>query len=212
MTKAILFAALLGWSGMVCAQAGAPAPDLRIRRIDYIANQVVPIEASPGYQLTINLAPDERIETVALGNSGAFQVTASRGGDVLILKALQAGAMTNMTVVTDVRHYSFNLTASSGEPKAYAIEFQYPTPPPLMTAPTRLVGSYKLAGSKSLWPDRISDDGEHVFIDWPANIDLPAIYALDGQGRESLTNGMMRGDHIVIDAIAPQLVFRASSV
>lgn len=208
MLKLILFGLALTSSASAFAQQlPVRDADTRIRHIDYVLDQVFTVEATPGYQLTINLAPDERIETVAIGNAAAFQVTAARGGNILFIKTSQTDITTNMTVVTDVRRYTLTLVAANG-PSPYAVEFQYPKPAPMVTAPTRLIGRYKLSGSKSLWPTRIDDDGEHVFIDWPANMDLPAIYALDGQGRESLTNGMMRGDHMVIDAIAPRLVFK----
>lgn len=209
-------ALLLGMAFASAMPAPAQAPiaaegDKRIRQIDYVPNRVFTVMAAQGYQLTINLAPNEHIQTVALGDTNAFQVTASRSGNALFVKALQSNAITNMTVATNARQYAFTLTAApAGEaPVAYTIAFRYPHSDAAPVLPAvREIGAYKLAGSKFLWPTRISDDGEHVFIDWPANVDLPAIYALDGQGRESLTNGMMRGDHMVVDGIAPRLVFR----
>ena len=214
MMRPALFLAMV-MAGPIPATAqqvpGTDRNDGRIRQIDYVPNRVFTVMAAQGYQLTINLAPGEHIQTVALGDTNAFQVTANRSGNSLFVKALQPNAITNMTVATDARQYAFTLTAApAGQaPVAYTIAFRYPraavAPPPAVVTQ---VGAYKLGGSKLLWPSRISDDGEHVFIDWPANVDLPAIYAIDGQGRESLTNGMMRGDHMVVDGIAPRLVFR----
>ena len=212
--KRVAILLLVAATGGIPALAQSPtgSKDTRIRRIDFVPDRVFTVMAAQGYQLTINLAPSEHIQTVALGDTNAFQVSTSHSGNALFVKALEPDAITNMTVATDSRQYAFTLTAApAGEaPVAYRIDFAYPRSAvqPPSTPVSKQIGAYKLGGSKFLWPSRITDDGEHVFIDWPANVDLPAIYALDGQGRESLTNGMMRGDHMVVDGIAPRLVFR----
>ncbi|MGH6781007.1 MAG: TrbG/VirB9 family P-type conjugative transfer protein, partial [Sphingomonadaceae bacterium] len=72
------------------------------------------IQAAPGYHVTIEFGSDERIENVAVGDSGAWQVTANRRGDFLFVKPIQAGVTTNMTVVTDVRLYAFELVPLYG--------------------------------------------------------------------------------------------------
>ena len=135
----------------------------------------------------------------------------------LFVKALRPGAVTNMSVDSGVRQYSFTLTAADlgTSPAAYTIDFEYPRPAVAVTSPvaaTRQVGSYKLGGKKTLWPIRIRDDGEHVFMTWPVQQDMPAVYAIDGQGRESLTNGSMRGAEMVIDDISPRLIFRLGDI
>ena len=56
------------------------------------ADQVVPLEVAPGYQLMLEFAPDERIESVAVGDSGAWQVTPNRSGDRVFVKPLQGAA------------------------------------------------------------------------------------------------------------------------
>ena len=185
-------------------------PDPHLQRLDYAPDRVFAIEAVPGYQITISLAPDERIETVALGDAIAWQVTASKGGNSLYVKAVRAGEPTNMTVVTNVRRYAFELTATrnSASNVAYAISFQYPRPVNVPSGPERTVGMYTMHGDKTLWPDRISDDGRHIFIEWAEDVDLPAVYIVDGQGRETLPNGMMRDGRLVIDTVVKRLVFR----
>ena len=44
----------------------------------YDPQQVVLLQVAAGYQLTLAFAPDERIESVAVGDSGAWQVTPNR--------------------------------------------------------------------------------------------------------------------------------------
>ena len=65
-----------------------------------------------------------------------------------------------------------------------------------------------MSGSRTLWPRRISDDGTHTYIDFPVENALPAIYAVDARGRETLVNGGIRDGLFVIDSVQPRLVFR----
>ncbi len=72
---------------------------------------MIPIRSSssrarPGYQLAVEFGPDEQIENVAVGDSGAWQVTPNRRGDHLFVKPIQPGVSTNMTVVTNTPRLS----------------------------------------------------------------------------------------------------------
>ncbi len=211
MRSGLLAAALVVAEATVAQVRPVPSgADPHIQRLDYVPDRVFAIDVVPGYQVTIGLAPDERIETVALGDAVAWQVTASKGGNTLFVKALLAGDATNMTVVTNVRRYAFELNAATAGAAniAYSVTFQYPQAGAIAALPEQTIGMYTLHGDKTLWPDRISDDGVHVYIEWPPAYDLPAIYVVDAQGREALSNGMMRGGRMVIDSVGPRLVFR----
>jgi type IV secretion system protein VirB9 len=210
MIPAMLPAQMMAWPG---------GGDARIQSIEYRNSQVVRIRAAPGYQVTIELAPDERIESIALGDSGAWQVTANKAGNLLFVKPIQTDATTNMTVVTDVRTYNFDLTgvAEVSSDLPYAIRFTYPALTTIPPGPQNMfgrppagsiVGTYRLHGHKTLLPDAISDDGTRTFIDWPADGPLPAVYSRDRDGRETLLNGNVRSGLFVIDGINQHLVFR----
>ncbi len=208
---AAALALLLAMPAAAQVRPGPSCPDPHFQRFDYVPDRVFAVEVTPGYQLTLSLAPDERIETVALGDAVAWQVTASKGGNTLFVKALRTGETTNMTVVTNVRRYAFELRAATdgGANTAYAITFQYPQGIGVAAAqPLRMIGLYTMHGDKTLWPERISDDGVHVYMEWPESVDLPAVYVVDSQGREALSNGMMRGGRLVLDSVGPRVVFR----
>jgi type IV secretion system protein VirB9 len=198
------------------AQAAPPPlaapPNPRLQSIEYGPDQVFTVRAAPGYQITVELAPDERIENVAVGDSGAWQVTANRRGDRLFVKALRSDVSTNMTVVTDARLYSFELVPLPGPQSdmAYALRFRYPSPVAAAadTAGGVEQGRYKMRGAKALIPSGMHDDGVHTYIEWPVGRTLPAIYAVNDQGKETLVNGMMRDGRMVIDSIQAKLVFR----
>lgn len=193
-----------------------PAADTRVQTVDYREDQVIVLQAAPGYQLTVELGADERVENVAVGDSGAWQVTANRRGDMLFIKPLQSGVTTNMTVVTDARLYTFDLVPLYGpSPEmAYRVRFRYPAAGGSAPADdpageaTLIEGRYRLSGVRALRPARISDDGRHTYIEWPKDAALPAVYALDARGEEALVNGMMREGLFVIDSVAPRLAFR----
>ena len=205
---ALLAAAPL--AAQVRPQAAAGG-DPRVQSVEYRADQVVALDVAPGYQLMLEFAPDERIESVAVGDSAAWQVTPNRNGDRVFVKPLQS-LPSNLTVVTSARLYAFELNPLFGpSPEmAYVVRFTYPAAETASaeTGPAALAGRYRLSGARALRPSRISDDGRHTYIEWPRDRTLPAVYALDERGQEALVNGMMRDDLFVIDAVVPRLVFR----
>ena len=114
-----------------------------------------------------------------------------------------------MTVVTSVRVYLFELTPFNGHRRKWPLRFASAIPTrPAPTRPSRprreqvLEGRYRVSGARALRPSRISDDGRHTYIEWPRDRSIPAVYAIDAQGREALVNGMMRDDIFVIDSVA----------
>lgn len=218
ISRLFIAAALAAAPSSVAAQAMEwGGGDQRIQTIEYRNDQVVRVRAAPGYQVTIELASDERIENIALGDAGAWQVTANKAGNLLFVKPVQPNAPTNMSVTTDVRTYNFELTgvAEASGDLPFSIRFRYPTALTAMganatTSPVAsggMIADYRLHGDKSLYPAGISDDGVRTFIEWPADGPLPAVYSREGD-RETLVNGYMRGKFFVIDSVERQLVFR----
>lgn len=69
-------------------------------------------------------------------------------------------------------------------------------------------GTYKLRGDKLLLPSLIWDDGSRTFIEWPANVELPAVFAVDAKGSEVTVNAYFRNEHLVIDSVHSSLLFR----
>ena len=204
---------LLAFLAALAMQAPAqPAGDSRVQTVEWHADQVVPLQVAAGYQLMVEFAADEHIESVAVGDSGSWQVTPNRSGDRIFVKPLGGGLTTNLTVVTSARTYTFELSQLGG-PSAdmpYIMRFTYPAADSTAEAEPAgtMAGRYRLSGARALRPSRISDDGVHTYIEWPRDRALPAVYALDERGGESLVNGMMRDDLFVIDAVVPRLVFR----
>jgi type IV secretion system protein VirB9 len=209
----LAFAALFLLAPAGLAAQVHPAPgggDPRIQNVLYDAEQVVQLQGTPGFQTDVEFAADEAIENVAVGDAAAWQVTANRRGDHLFVKNLIAGVTTNMTVVTSARTYFFELAPLSGGEMAYTVRFRYPNAQVAAadTPAGGVEGRYRLSGAHALRPSRIADDGVHTYIEWPHDAPLPAVYAIDRAGQETLVNGGMREGLFVIDGIAERLVFR----
>lgn len=185
--------------------------DPHIQQVAYDAEQVVVLNASPGFVTTVELSPDERVENIALGNSGAWQVQVNHRGDRLFVKAVANDVATNLTVFTDGRRYNFILRPNSGEQIAmpFVVRFVYPSqqfaPQPAAPEPVTL---FKLRGDRSLWPAAMSDDGNFTSIMWDADQTMPAIYRVDARGAETLVNGVVRDGAFVIEGISTKFIFR----
>lgn len=203
----------LSMAGAISAQVRpqAGSGDAHIQTIAFKANQVVQLDASLGYALMVELAPDEQIQTVAVGDSATWQVTVNHAGNQLFIKPQQMGGDTNMTVVTSVRLYHFTLSASGGgQPSAYTVRFTYP-PPTASISTGEMSGLYQLSGERALRPSAIGDDGHRTYIVWPRDALLPATYVLDDDGNEALANGEMRDGMYVLDGVNTHLLFRIDS-
>jgi type IV secretion system protein VirB9 len=203
-------------SGQVRPQPGDG--DSHLQSVAYDANRIVELEAAPGYQLTVELSPDEQVQNVSVGDGAAWQVSVNHAGDHLFIKP-NAPVPTNMTVITTVRVYNFDLTPVR-EPMPdtpYTVRFTYPditaaVPPdeqyvdvsPLRRAQSR----YRISGDRALRPDSVSNDGTHTYINWSRDKPIPAVYAISSTGEEMLTNGGMRDDLYVVDGVPGELVFR----
>lgn len=208
LLAAAYLALALAPAGLAAQVQPSPgAGDPRIQTVRYDEDQVVRLQGMPGYQIDVEFASDEQIENVAVGDSAAWQVTPNRRGDHLFVKPLIGGVTTNMTVVTSARVYLFELTPGEAP---FTVRFRYPAATAAADeAPAAPIeGRYRVSGVHALRPSRIADDGIHTYIEWPAERSLPAVYALDSAGRETLVNGGMRDGLFVIDGVSPRLIFR----
>jgi type IV secretion system protein VirB9 len=196
----------------------APA-DSRIRLIPYGENSIISLRGHLGYQMLIEFDQAERIENVAIGDSLAWQVTPNRAATMLFLKPVISGAATNMTVVTTLRIYSFELRAqqatSPSDPNIiYVVRFSYPdarapeaeTPHPL--APQVRNSSYSLHGD-GFRAVRVFDDGAMTYFQFPENAETPAIFAIGENGEEELVNTQTRAPYVVVDQLARAFVLRS---
>ena len=158
--------------------ADTPRPgvvDPRIQTIEYDPDQVVVLRGTLGYQFMLEFAPDERIETVSIGDSVGWQVTPNRKANVLFIKPIDASVTTNLTVLSDQRRYAFELTVaprSSRSPVLYIARMVYPQPvlaqpvtaPPVAEGPPAPANTaYAVSGAAESQPARVFDDGRQTW-------------------------------------------------
>ncbi len=223
--QAILVLALLtALGGSAGAVAPRPGPgDSRIHIVDYDPEQVVELKATLGYQMSVELGPAERIESIAIGDSVSWQVTPNRRGNIFFLKPMANGPDTNMTVLTNLRSYYFQLSAQPKSRKQVplvSVRFVYPAPafavvapppPPEPEKPKEQNTAYSYTGSIHTLPVRVFDDGEQTYFDFKTREDRPAIYAVDPEGQEAVINARQRDGLVIVDRIARSFVLRRGS-
>jgi type IV secretion system protein VirB9 len=214
-----LFVLLAGPAAHAQVEPQSAGGDPHLQQVDYDSEQIVQLRGAPGYQMMVELSPDENIQSVALGDSSAWQVSVNKEGDRLFLKPAQADVSTNMTVVTSVRVYNFDLASLLGPSPdmPYTVEFRYPAPRTAavdneyvdVASATRRISRYKVSGDRRLWPTGMTNDGQRTLISWPRTVPIPAVYAVDARGQDVLVNGMMGTDDVyVIDGVPDRLKFQ----
>src|SRR5688572_5309351 len=112
LLSALLAASILSVSAWAAVEPTESPADPRINTVVYHERDVVTIKGHYGYSTTIEFAEGEVVETASIGDSVAWQVIKPESRpNMLFIKPLEANANTNMTVVTNLRIYSFELSA-----------------------------------------------------------------------------------------------------
>jgi type IV secretion system protein VirB9 len=229
---------LLSAWGICCLAAAAAAasgqsflsalrPDPRIRVVPYRADAVYRLRGYVGYQIDITFAPGEHF--VGLGVGDAKGVTFAADANHLFLKPRAVHVATDLTVLTNRRTYLFDYQSQpwppdpAGADVIYALRFEYP--PPLASrsrerrrrieqdlAAARSARArnydYWYCGAPSLKPVAAWDDGVETTLVFGAHAELPAVFARNEDGSESLVNFAVRGGRIVVQRVARRLIVR----
>lgn len=202
--------------------------DSRIRSTPYDAGQVYRLRGFAGYQIDLQFEPGETF--VGLG-AGDIEGLAYFGQDNhLFLKPKAATMATNITVLTNRRHYQILYEAVSRRPGPtdpdviFALRFAYPplqsrsaaaeaerqidSDLGLASAARRQNSDYWYCGDPTLRPVSASDDGVHTRLRFAANGELPAIFVRGDDDSESLLNYSMDGGDVIVHRVARRFVLR----
>jgi type IV secretion system protein VirB9 len=211
-SKWIMAIMLFAQANIVLSQDfnGTGTANPRIVTLTYAPERITRLLIADGYHVMISFAPGERIETIAIGDANGWQATASKRGDLLFVKWSGEALPTNMTIVTDLRVYLFELEPTDmigGAP--YQWRFTYTGDQGLGDPENADISSasYLITGDTEIRPKRVFSQDGRTFIEWDQKAAIPATYALVG-GQETLTNGDMIGGLYVIMDAPDQLVFR----
>lgn len=168
-------------------------------------------------------------DVVAEKNILFVKPKAARGPTNLIVTTSRGGA---------TRHYTFELSTRDGSASrktadtVFGLRFRYPEDEQARAAAAVGAGAaalerrllelkldravvqgprnlaYSVQGSSALQPSEVSDNGRFTVLRFPANQPLPALYQVDADGTESLVPFDVRGEFVVVHAVAPQLRLR----
>jgi type IV secretion system protein VirB9 len=227
----LAFGVLLGTAGPAWAEkVPMEGPqDPRIRTVVYNPRDVVRIDATYGYHTVVELAEDEVIQSLVIGDSVAWEAEKSAAGNRIFLKPKEDQAATNLTVITDRRTYSFALQASRGAARnkmTWRLRFEYPEDeslreervglqkaslvnPDSPAGPGRWNFDYSYGGKDTFRPVQLFDDGEFTYFKWKPGQELPAIFAVGEDKSESLVNSRVAGEYVVVHRVAQQFALRS---
>ena len=68
--------------------------------------------------------------------------------------------------------------------------------------------AYTVQGATDLQPSEVTDNGRFTVLRFPANQPIPSIFAVSSEGVESLVPFDVRGEFVVVHAVAPGLRVR----
>lgn len=207
------------WLAFPAYAAVTAPPDPRVHMVAYDPNRLVSLHGELGFQMVLVFAPEEHIDNVSIGDALAWQITPNKRANLLFLKPLDAGVVTNMTVVSDQRRYIFELDASKAKPghstaRTYVVQFTYPQNATSAAAETRPASiqrtntKFAYLGGKALLPAEVFDDGRFTYFQWPEQTAVPAIFTVSEKGEEGLVNFGVRDGYVVVEQLAPRFVLR----
>lgn len=183
------------------------------------------------YQGFIEFSAGETISTISMGNPTLWLVE-TLDNRIFLKPVGEDNSETNMTVLTNKRVYHFELVAKEAKGLAdkdliFVVKFSYPddkdknlvefakTPPsdePDMRDLSSYNFNYQYTGEKTIAPSKVFDDGIFTYFQFNSrNSEVPAIYAVDSEGFESLVNYRITGTYMVVEKVAPQYSLRNGS-
>jgi len=216
------------WRG-ACAESlpTKGSVDGRVRVATYDVNQVYRLYGFVGYQIDLEFEPGETFIGLGAGDMDALSFVGL--DNHLFLKPKAATVATNLTVLTNRRHYQFDYSAVAERPAGsvdlmYAVRFIYPMPASILAADaaaakldSQLASAsatrphnvdYWYCGHPWLKPSAASDDGVHTRLTFDPHADLPAIFVSNDDGSESLLNFSMEAGEVVVHRVARRFILR----
>lgn len=202
--------------------------DSRIRAAAYDSEQVYRLRGFVGYQIDLQFESGETFVGLGAGDIDGLSFVGQ--DNHLFLKPKAAKVATNLTVLTNRRHYQLDYAAASRHFKSdeaeviYALRFTYPklvSQATLDIAAQQIESQLKAAsthrphnvdywycGGRALRPVAASDDGVHTRLRFATHAELPAIFVRNEDGSESLLNFSMDAGDVIVHRLAQRFILR----
>ena len=193
----------------------------------YADGALYQVYTSPGRVTVIALQQGEELVTVSAGDTVRWIVgdTASGAGTSLrvniLVKPTRIGLKTNLVITTNRRTYLLELSST---PQAWMASASWDYPKDRLLALQKQAQQaqasasvdsglsleqikfrYAISGDSPPWkPLRAFDDGERVYIQFPAGIaqgELPPLFVIGPQGDGQLVNYRFRSPYYVVDRL-----------
>ncbi len=188
--------------------------DSRIKQFTFDQNAVYRLDLHLKSITSVQFARGEHVQSILSGDSASFDVVRLKAGNVLSIKPKVANAVSNVTVFTDRRVYTFELVTVGDvrqghrhrRNQAYRVNFVYPA-----TGKVQEFGNgagsggknfdYFAAGQGRFKPVEVFDNGKQTFFRFDENAPRPAIFKVDKDGKESIVNVRSNGNTIIVDSV-----------
>ena len=224
-----LFLLMANSSALAIIESTPTAIDSRIRVMVYNPYDVFKFTGYYGYQASIELARDEEVVSISMGDTTSWQIVPA--GFRIFIKPMESDATTNMTLITNKRTYFFELHAEEAQDirdpdMVFNVKFLYPdgkddtsikqftsaADGPDLSHPERYNFNYAISGNEEIAPIKIFDDGEFTYLQFhDKNAEMPAIFAVDEDLRESMVNYRTSPNThglIIVEQVFPKLSVR----
>jgi type IV secretion system protein VirB9 len=215
-----------------------PGPlDPRVTFVNYDANQVYAVSGSFRHALQIQFSPNEVVTQAALGDTVSWEIVPV-GNMLFLKprekgRATNLIVLTNYLGST--RSYHFELGINAG-PQIYEVRFRYPAEEARQATELALLSEQKrveaiesnvvanaldhaviegrrnldywVQGASELQPSEISDNGEFTVLRYPGHADIPSIFAVNGDGSETIVPYDVREEYVVLHGVWKTLRLR----
>ena len=195
----------------------------------YTEGALYRLYCAPGQVSDIALQPGEELISVSAGDTVRWVVGDTTSGGPngarahVLVKPISSGLSTNLMIATDRRTYHLELESTDQSYMA-ALSWRYPQDEleSLRTRNSRAASQadrtiargltladlnfdYRIEGDRPDWrPVRVFDDGRHVFIQMPDNLettDAPPLFIVGTSGDAQLVNYRVRGQYYIVDRL-----------
>lgn len=186
--------------------------DARVRSVLYSPVDVIRLYTQLRVNTAIELGAGERIDSVLLGDSEAFEVEVLSNRTTVSVKPVIGGAETNMTIYTGRRTITLAISEARSQNPTFRLVLRYPeTGAGRAVRPTVASGSrdigYAWSGDEKLKPVHIWNDGQATYFAFAPGV-RPSIFGVDATGREVTLNSGTRGSVVRVASLRNEYSIR----